>query len=69
VAAHINRITLKTRAGQLVTIEASQPTRSYARATPGVPPQVCSRETAAGVYIATAILPAAADPGMWGADR
>jgi hypothetical protein len=64
-----DRITLKTRAGWRVTIETSQRTRSYAQATPGAALQVRWRERAAGVHIATDILPAAADSGMWGADR
>ena len=69
VGVQDHQITLQTRTGSALTIATSPLTRSHVQAAPGAAVQVRSRETAAGVYDATAILPAPADPAMWGADR
>jgi hypothetical protein len=63
-----NQITLRTRNGEVVTIEISPQTRSYAPATPGAALQVRALETA-GVLTATVVLPASADPASWGGDH
>jgi hypothetical protein len=64
-----NRITLTTRAGQSVTIGLSPLTRIHAQTTPGAVLQVRSQRTAAGELSATAVLPAAPEPAVWGADH